>query len=228
MGASLGDLFYPGNPERRRKVIQLSQKLYDYIKANFRATNVLSKFLNDHVVKAHFEPIDVDENQTIKFNSDVLCQRIKEIQNIIGKIDRKLAEELDPKLYRKLTDVDVSFEDRVQTASNVLHVVAGIVATAAAVAVCVTIASGGILAPVVAVLGVVATTAIASVVVGALGGLVLDAIFQAITGAIERDKLEEAIKHIESACDEFIPASEKYTDTIYEVLAEVKMHNLRH
>lgn len=228
MGVSWGDLFYPGNPERRRRVVKLSQKLYDYMKANFRATNALSEFLNTHTHEAHFSPISVDEDETIKFNSDLLCERIKEIQRIVEKVDKTLAEKLDPKAYKELTDVNLSFENRVQMASNVLHVVAGIVTTAAAIAVCVAIASGGILAPVVAVLGVVATSALATVVMAALGGLILDAIFQAITGAIERDKLEEAIKQLEHACDTFIPASEKYTDAIYEVLAELRMHELRH
>lgn len=228
MGVNWGDLFYPGNPERRRRVVQLSQKLYDYMKANFRATNALSQFLNAHTDEAQFSPISVDECQTVKYNSDVLCERIREIQRIVEKIDKTLAEKLDPKLYRELTNVNLSFEDRIQKASNVLHIVAGVVSTAAAIAVCVAIASGGILAPVVAVLGVVATSAIAGVLVSTLGGFVLDAIFQAIAGAVERDKLEEAIKQLERACEAFIPASERYTDTIYEVLADLKMYKLRH
>lgn len=226
MGGSLSDIFYPGNPARRRKVVQESQRLYDYMKANFRATNALSDFLNSHVNKAHFDNIYVNENQTIKENCNVLINRIDEIQAIIKKVDEKIKEKLDPTLYRKLTDRNVSFKNRAQIAENVLHVVAGVVATAAAIAVCVAIASGGILAPVVAVIGVVATSTIAGVLVSALGGLVLDAIFQAISGAIERDKLEETIKNLEKANAEFGPASEKYTDTIWEVLAELKMHKL--
>ena len=107
-----------------------------------------------------------------------------------------------------------------QAASNVLHV-AGTVFTATAVAVCVALASEQIFGPVVAVLEVVATTAIANVLVGALGGLVFDAIFQAITSSTEQ---EESIKHLEIACENFIPGSERYRDAIYEVLAEAKIH----
>ena len=129
-------------------------------------------------------------------------------------------EDLDPKLYRQLSNVDLPYEDRVQTVSNVLHV-AGTVTTATAVAVCVALASKQIFAPVVGVLEVVATTAIANVLVSALGGLAFDAIFQAITGSTEQ---EESIKHLESACENFIPASERYMDTMYEVLAEAKIH----
>ena len=227
MGASLSDLFYPGNPERRREVVKLSQKLYDAMKANFRATNRLADYLNEHLTEASFTSISVDEKKTIKENSEILQTRIRQIQAIVEKIDKMLAAKLDPALYRQLSDKNLTFDDRVETASKVLHVVAGVVATAAAIAVIVAIASGGFLAPVVAVLGLIGTSAIASVVVGAVGGFVLDAIFSAITGAIERDKLETAISNLTAACDEFIPASEKYTDDIYEVLAEVKMHILR-
>ena len=206
MGASLGDLFYPGNSEHRHKVVQLTQKLYDYMKANFRATNVLSEFMNAYVAEAPFLPISVDGNQTIKYNSDVLCQRIKEIQEIVEKIDKKLSEDLDPNLYRQLMKLDLPYEDRVETASNVVYI-AGTASTATAVAVCVALASKEILRPVVAVLEVVATTAIANVWVGTLGRLAFDAIFQAITGSTEQ---EESIEHLESACENLIPASERY------------------
>ena len=86
---------------------------------------------------------------------------------------------------------------------------------------CVALASEQIFGPVVVVLEVVATTAIANVLVGALGGLAFDTIFQAITSSTEQ---EESIKHLEIACENFISASERYRDTIYEVLAEAKIH----
>ena len=224
MGNELGDLFYPDNPTRRRRVIQLSQKLYDYIKANFRATNRLTEFLNKHVRGANFNPINVNEEETVRFNCDVLTQRIVEVQAFIEKVDKLLADKLDPALYRQLSDVDLSFEKRVQTANNALYIVTGLVVTAASVAVCVAIASGGILVPVVAAIGAVATSAISTIAITLIGGFVLGAIFQAITGAVERDKLEHAIKDLESACDRFIPASERYNEKIYEVLAELNIH----
>lgn len=180
------------------------------MKANFRATNVLSEFMNAHVAEAPFLPISVDDTQTIKYNSDILCQRIKENQEIVEKIDKKLSEDLDPNLYRQLTKLDLPYEDRVQTASNVVYI-AGTVSTATAVAVCVALASEHIFGSVVLVLKVVATTAIANVLVSALGGLAFDAIFQAITGSTEQ---EESIRHLESACENFIPASERYMDNI--------------
>ena len=113
MGNVFGDLFYPGNPERRRRVIQLSQKLCDYMNANFRATNCLTEYLNKNVHGANFSPISVNEQETLKFNTDVLLQRITEVQEMVEKVDKLLAEKLDPALYRQLRDADLSFEDRV-------------------------------------------------------------------------------------------------------------------
>lgn len=224
MGASLGDLFYPGNPARRRKVVALTQKLYDSMKSTFRATNSLCDFLNSHVKGSNFDHIAVDDHKTVKDNCHILLERIRQVQAVVGRIDEKIKEKLDPELYEKLQDKDISFNNRAQIAENVLHVVAGVVATAAAVAVCAAIASGGILVPVVAAIGALATCAIASVVIGAIGGIALDAIFQAIVGAIERDQLEDSIRKLEEANDDFIPASERYTDTIWQVLAELKIH----
>lgn len=226
MGNTLGDLFYPDNPKRRAKVVQLTQTLYDYMKANFRASNHLSDFLNKNCTNCNFEHISVNEDHTVKQNCDVLETRIKQMQAIIEKVDKLLAEKLDPDLYRKLTNVDISFEERVQTAKNVMHVVTGVVIAAAAIAVIAAIASGGVLAPVIAVIGLVATSAIATVVISLIGGLVIGSITQAITGAIERSKLEHAIDSLQHSCEVFIPASNKYTEKIYEVLAELKMNEL--
>lgn len=226
MGAALGDLFYPGNPARRLKVVAMTQKLYDYMKSTFRATNSLCDFLNSHLKGSNFYHIEVDDHKTVRDNCHVLLERIHQVQAVVGRIDEKIKEQLDPELYEKLQDEDISLNNRAQIAENVLHVVAGVVGTALAVAVCVAIASGGILAPLVAAIGVVATSAIASVVIGTIGGIALDAIFQAIASAVERDQLEDSIRKLEEANGEFIPASERYTDTIWQVLAEFKIHFL--
>ena len=156
MGNVLGDLFYPDNPKRRSKVIQLTQQIADYMKQNFRATNHLTNFLKENNVEgaANFNPIAVDENQTLKYNSLILQNRIKDVQKIIEKIDKTLAGQLDPALYRNLQNVDTSFQDRIETAKKATIIVTGVVLTAATIAVCVAIASGGVLAPVVGVLGI--------------------------------------------------------------------------
>ena len=157
MGNVLGDVFYPDNPKRRSKVIQLTQQIADYMKQNFRATNNLTNFLKESNVEgaANFNPIAVDENQTLQYNSRVLQNRIIEVQKIIEKIDKTLADQLDPALYRNLQNVDLSFQDRLQDAKKATTIVTGVILAATTIAVCAAIASGGLLAPVVAVLGIV-------------------------------------------------------------------------
>ncbi len=59
--------------------------------------------------------------------------------------------------------------------------------------------------------------------IAVIGGAVLGSIEAAITGAIERDRLEDAIRKLEAEISKFGPLSEKYTSTIYEVLAEVRI-----
>ena len=227
MGQVFADLFYPDNPKRRTQVVQLTQNMYDFMQANFRATNKLTDFLNENVEEASFAHIAVDENKSLKDNSNLLIGRIEAAQAIIEKIDNELAEKLDPGLYRVLTNVDLSFQDRMDTAQKATHVVTGVVITVAAIAVCVAIASGGILAPVVAVLGALATSAIATTIISVIGGLGIGMIVGAITGAIERDQLNDAISQLEAQLKNFGPASQKYTESIYEVLAELRIHELQ-
>ena len=227
MGQVFADLFYPDNPKRRTKVVQLTQSLYDHMHSNFRATNNLTDFLNENVQGTSFNHISVDENKSLKDNSNLLIDRIEAAQAIIKKIDEELAAKLDPDLYRQLTNVDLSFQDRMETAQKATHVVTGVIITVAAIAVCVAIASGGILAPVVAVLGTLATSAIATTVISVIGGLGIGMIVGAITGAIERDQLESAISQLETQLKQFGPASLAYTESIYEVLAELKIHQLQ-
>jgi hypothetical protein len=227
MGINWSDVFYPGNPQRRHKAIVLTQKLYDTMKGNFRATNHLIDFLNDHIKNCNLHHINVDEEKTLEDNSNILTHAIKKIQHIVEEVDQRLKDKLDPDIYRKLTNVDLSFQERIETAKEVIHVVAEVVATTTAIVVCVAIASLGFLAPVVAVVGAVAASALGSVLLGALAGFSLAAIAGAIVGAIERDKLETAIKELEELNKKFIPVSHGYTDQIYEVLAELKIHELK-
>ena len=227
MGQVFSDLFYPDNPKRRAKVVRLTQNMYDYMQSNFRATNKLTDFLNENIDGTNFSHIAVDENKSLKDNSNLLIGRIEAAQAIIEKIDKELAEKLDPGLYRNLKNVDLSFQDRMETAQKATHVVTGVVITVAAIAVCVAIASGGILAPVVAVLGALATSAIATTVMSIIGGLGIGMIVGAITGAIERDQLEDAISQLESQLNTFGPASLAYTESIYEVLAELRIYELQ-
>jgi len=98
---SWSDIFYPGNPERRERLIRKHQELLHLMKGNFRATNQLIETLNEHL-HLSFSPIALDEKATVKENCEVIIGRIHEIQAEVEKIDQHLKEKLEPKLYEKL------------------------------------------------------------------------------------------------------------------------------
>ena len=70
--------------------------------------------------------------------------------------------------------------------------------------------------------GRIAARAIAGAIAGGIAGLAVDVIAAAIAGAYERLDLQEIIE-LNKQFDEFFPATQDYTDTVYEVLAEVKV-----
>ena len=104
---SWSDLFYPGNPGRCDEVVRLSQNVYVLMRENFRATNDLTDVLNDHVSDARFSKITLQPEISIKGNCDIIINRMLEIQDLLDNKDRKLAESLEPDLYRKWTDPDI-------------------------------------------------------------------------------------------------------------------------
>ena len=63
---------------------------------------------------------------------------------------------------------------------------------------------------------------------GGLAGIAVDVIIGSILGAVERDQLESALKSLQSQVEEFIPASEEYTDSIYQGMAQVKIWDKYH
>jgi F0F1-type ATP synthase membrane subunit c/vacuolar-type H+-ATPase subunit K len=73
-----------------------------------------------------------------------------------------------------------------------------------------------------------AASAIAGAVAGALAGVAVDIIIGAILGAVERDQLESALQELQAQIEEFIPASEEYTDNVLEVIATVKIWDKWH
>lgn len=155
MGNAVGDLLYPGNPKRRRQVLGLVQQIADYMKRYFRVTNKLTDFLKESNVEgaANLDPIFVDENETLAHNSKILQNRILMVAKIIEVIDKKLAEKLDPALYKKLKDADVSFQERLEVAKKAKTIVTGVIPAAATTVVCEAIASLQFLVPVADFLG---------------------------------------------------------------------------
>ena len=220
---SWSDIFYPDNPKRREDVVRMTTKLKTLMEGNFDATNDLIDLLNKHIKpNPMLEHIRVDDTATIKANADVLIARISQIQTIVEEYDTKLADKLDPELYRKLKDPDTSFKETLAIVKKVITATVGIGATVAGIAIVTAIKTGAILGGVVASIGIIAASAIAGLIVGVLA-LGIDMIASAIIGAIERDKLEEAIKELKDALRDFEPASREYTKRITYVEVRIKI-----
>uniref|UniRef100_A0A673JBS8 Single-pass membrane protein with coiled-coil domains 3 n=1 Tax=Sinocyclocheilus rhinocerous TaxID=307959 RepID=A0A673JBS8_9TELE len=204
-------IFYPGNPERRERLIRKSQELRELMKNNFRATNQLIEALKEHLGLS-FRPVALNEKTTVKENCDVIIERIREIQAKVEKIDQQMKAKLEPTLYEKLKNMSLSVHDY-QLFSGVVSAVCGVAGTAAVVAVGWLIKNGKILTNMRSTFGLIGTGIMAAVVVGVLF-MGIDMIIGAILGGIERDQLERALEEYDRALEEFRPASEIYQDSI--------------
>ncbi|XDV33710.1 hypothetical protein PO909_004015 [Leuciscus waleckii] len=216
---SWSDLFFPGNPERRERLIRKGQELRELMKNNFRATNQLIEALKKHLGLS-FRPVTLNEKATVKENCDVIIERIHEIQAEVEKIDQQMKKKLEPTLYEKLRNMSLTVHDY-SLFSDVVHAVCGVAAFSSIVLVGLLVNSGSILTSMTLTFGLIGTGAMASLVVGVLF-LGIDMIFGAIQGSIERDQLENALLEYDKALKEFRPASEKYQDCITYVRVRVE------
>ena len=214
---SLGDLFFPGNPERRVKVVSLATEIKTYMEQNFYSTNNLIDVLNDNITPSpNLQKIDVSQSDTLSKNADVLINKMEEIQAIVDDYDNKMAEELEPDLYRALTDPDISFVNRFRAAKQAVSIIIGVIATLATVAVIIAVKGLQVFLSVITKVVIIKTVAVASLAFAVLG-LGIDAIIGAILGAIERDKLNDAIDELEKVQKDFKPASIEYNYSIVKV-----------
>ncbi len=207
---ALSDVFYPGNPERREKIIRKSQELIDLMKRNFETTNSLIEIVNEHL-DSSFSPITLNEKATIKENCDVMIERVNQIQAKVEEVDEELQRKLEPTLYESLQHA--SLQDLNNVSADVKYAISSVCQLPAAVLVM-------RLKKVMTVLiGITCTCAIYSVGIFAafLFGLAVDAVVSAILGHIEQGKLETALAEYEEALAEFRPASKQYQEAIYEV-----------
>uniref|UniRef100_A0A671LX50 Single-pass membrane protein with coiled-coil domains 3 n=1 Tax=Sinocyclocheilus anshuiensis TaxID=1608454 RepID=A0A671LX50_9TELE len=217
---SWSDLFYPGNPQRRERLIRKSQELRELMKNNFRATNQLIEALKEHLGLS-FRRVVLNEKDTVKENCDVIIERIREIQAEVKKIDQQMKAKLEPTLYEKLKNMSLSVPDY-QLFSGVVSAVCGITALASIVLVAWLITNGYILTNITLTFGLIGTGIMATVVVGVLF-MGIGMIIGAILGGIERDQLERALEEYDRALEEFRPASEKYQDSITYVRIRLAM-----
>ncbi|XP_059361682.1 single-pass membrane and coiled-coil domain-containing protein 3-like [Carassius carassius] len=214
------DIFYPGNPERREMLIRKNQELQDLMKNNFRATNKLIETLKKHL-QLSFSPIALNEKATVQENCDIIIGCIHEIQAEVEKIGKKLKEKLDPTLYEKLKDMNLSVHDLTQVARHV-SIALGTVGMASSLVVSWLITSGRILTNLKLTFVRIATGLAAGVALGVVF-MGVDMIVQAILGSIERDQLEKSLKEYDEALEQFGLASEKYQDSITYVRVRIEM-----
>ncbi|KAK9959345.1 hypothetical protein ABG768_009474 [Culter alburnus] len=217
---SWSDIFFPGNPEKRERLVRKSQEIQELMKNNFRATNQLIEALKEHL-DLSFRPIKLNEKATVKENCDVIIERIHEIQAEVQKIDEKLKAKLEPTLYEKLKNMSLSARDY-HRVSGYIRPVCGVGGSAAVLAVGWLIKNERILTNMRLTFGLIKTTALATVVVGLLF-VGIDIIMSVILGAMERDELERALKEYDEVLEEFRPVSEKYQDSITHVRVRLEM-----
>ena len=217
------DIFYPGNAGKRDKVVRLSTKLRTFMELNFDSTNNLINLLNDKTsISCKLSHVTLDDQATVKSNSETLIAKIKEVQDVVEELDRKLAAKLNPDIYQKMKLPDISFKDRISLAKKVISAGSKIAGAVTEVVVVTAISSGVILKRVVAAIGTISTCAASSVVVGVLL-LGIDMVASAIIGAVERSKLQDAIEQLETALNEFEPASKEYSEKIVDVKVRLEI-----
>ena len=226
---AMADLFYPGNPARREKVIAKMQRVYVLMEENFNATDELIQFLNKHVSPSpKIAGIEVDKSATFGKNAQTMIDKMKEIQGQVSKIEKDLSKKLEPDVYKSLTDNNTNFEDKlkffktlktsVEMAETLLTSIGGylvisqVVASARFIAV-ITGASEILLA---SFAGVVTGLIVAG------AAIAIDAIISAIVGAVERGKLNHMIGELDGVLKKFEEPSQNYTKNIYEVLGVLK------
>ncbi|KAI2665909.1 Single-pass membrane and coiled-coil domain-containing protein 3 [Labeo rohita] len=191
---------------------------------NFRATNQLTETLKKHLGWS-FSPITLNEKATVKENCDVIIECIHEIQAEVEKIDMQLKEKLEPTLYEKLRNENLSVNDY-QIFRKAVYDVCGVGGSASIVAVNWLIKNGTILTNITSSFAKFATGLAAGVALGVVF-MGIDMIVGAILGSIERNELEKALKEYDEALKEFKPASVKYQDSITEVRKRIEMKATR-
>ncbi|KAL1273540.1 hypothetical protein QQF64_026354 [Cirrhinus molitorella] len=215
---SLSDLLYPGNRERREKLIRKSQELIELMKSNFEATNSLTEIVNKNLGSS-FRPITLDEKATVKENCDVMIERMNQIQAKVEQVDKELKEKLDPTLYEHLQKIPLHGFKNIP--AGVKFAIRAVCQISAFVLVAYLMTKIEILKNITSVWCVIGI-GLGGMVVAVLIGLAVDLTISAILGYYERDKLEAALAEYDKVLKTFRPASKEYQEAIYEVKFSLK------
>ena len=124
------DIIYPGNKEMRIQMVRKLQQLEDAMGSNFRKSNDLATFLNEKITNANIPMIYVNSSGSLKDNANTLVNQINLIDAELEKIADELKGQLEPDLYKKLTNVDTSFGERIEISQKVGKVISGITGAA--------------------------------------------------------------------------------------------------
>ena len=215
---AFADIFYPGNPGRRQQITRLSQRLYDLMAENFRATNDLIDCIHEYVPGRHFMKIYLDGGRSIRDNCRKIIACMNGIQDYVEEINEKLRAVLEPEIYEKIMDIKTGYSEKFRLTNSISAVTIGAIATVAGVVVISCIKAGAMLATISGNIGVFATCACAGLAIAVLA-MGADMIISAIVGSIERDRLNDTIDELVAALKTFQPASVNYSKNIYKVIA---------
>ncbi|XP_018970315.2 single-pass membrane and coiled-coil domain-containing protein 3-like [Cyprinus carpio] len=216
---SLSDLFYPGNPEKREKIIRRSQELIELMKSNFEATNSLTEMVNKHL-HSSFSPITLDEKATVKENCDVMIERVNQILAKVKEVDEEL-KKLEPTLYESLQHISLQSFNNIPAADKTA--IKSVCPFPAAVLVKSLMKQTRSLIGMIFIFACISNGVIGSILMGLVVGFVItDVVVSGILGYIEQCKLDKALEEYEEALAEFRPASKEYKEAIYEVMFLLK------
>ena len=88
------DIFYPGNPERRDKVVRKYQELLSNMKDNFHATNQLASYMKQNFnvqstvgrIVHTYNELTLKEGSTIKENCEMFIKETEKLQMAVAEV----------------------------------------------------------------------------------------------------------------------------------------------
>merc|ERR1711884_693594 len=185
--------------------------------ANFDALNCLIDMLNEHVdTKLDNVTLQVGCEDSLSKNAETFNNRMKEVIAEVEKHDKKLAAELDPKIYQQLMDPALEPGKRFTLSKVIASTSTALVSTAASIYVIAQINAGVLLVGMVAKIGAAWTCVVAGVGI-AVVAILVDMVASAIIGAAEEKKLREVNSKLDDALMKFEHPSKTYTKTILKI-----------
>lgn len=96
------DIFYPGNPERRDKIVRKYQSVLNCMQDNFYAFNQLADYMKRNFdgnsavgrVVHPYNELQLKEDDTIKNNCDMFVREAEKLQNAVSIVSVKSVNDL--------------------------------------------------------------------------------------------------------------------------------------